>query len=728
MYADIILPVAHGVFTFAVEGEVAVGRMVRVQFGTRKHVTGVVRRVHDVRPPFAVKTVEEVLEGSVTEKQIRFWEWLADYYMCTLGEVMAAALPGVLRPEGLSGEEFTRDVYKPSTESYISTVGDVNEAFESLGRAPRQYKALLEVAEAGGVNVPRKSLKADAATLRALEAKGFVSIVTRELLRGELPALPARLPVLSSAQQMTFDEIKERFEVAQVVVLQGVTGSGKTEIYVNLIAEQLAAGRNVLYLLPEIAMSSQLVRRVTGWFGERVVAYHSRLTARQRAEAWGRVRASQGGMVVLGVRSAVLLPVQNLGLVVVDEEHDASYKQDDPAPRYHARDAAIVLAQTTGAKVLLGSATPSLESFFNARTGKYGYVELNERYGGAVMPQVMVSDTLKAVARGERTVHFNKLLLDKLSETLDAGRQAMLFQNRRGFAPYVECGECGAVVKCGRCNVAMTWHRGDGVLRCHYCGRAQSLPTVCPACGAAALKPRGFGTEKAAEEVERLFPKARVARLDRDTASSARRYERTIAAFERGETDILVGTQMITKGFDFGGVSLVGILNADNLLAFPDFRAAERAFQTITQMAGRCGRRDEQGQVVIQTSQPANTLIRQAADGDYAAMANEQLAERSEFLYPPYCRLIEITLRHRDGERLWKVANSLAEAGRAVFGKMLLGPQPPMVDRVKGEEILTLLLKVARGSSFSETRRRLSELLADNRLRGVRVTCNTDPQ
>ncbi len=728
LYADIVLPVAHGAFTFALTGDVAPGRMVRVQFGARKHITGIVWRVHDVRPPFAVKPVEEVLEGTVSEGQMRFWEWLADYYMCSLGEVMAAALPAALRPEGLSDKEFADDVYRPAVESYVSTVGDVNEAFESLGRAPRQYKALLEIAEMGGFDVPRKRLKADAATLKALEAKGFVRIERREFAAGELPALPVVLPVLSAAQQKAFDGVKKKFEATQVVVLQGVTGSGKTEIYINLIAEQLREGHNVLYLLPEIAMSSQLVRRVRAWFGERVVVYHSRLTGRQRAAVWERVERSQGGMVVLGVRSAVLLPLRNLGLVVIDEEHDASYKQDDPAPRYHARDAAIVLARAAGARTLLGSATPSLESFFNAQAGKYGYVELTERYGGAPLPQVMISDTLTAVARGERTAHFNKLLLDKLGETLDAGRQAMLFQNRRGFAPYIECAECGTVVKCGQCNVAMTWHKGDDVLRCHYCGRAQGRPPVCPACGAAALEPRGFGTEKAVEEVARLFPKARVERLDRDTASSAMRYESTIAAFERGETDILVGTQMITKGFDFGGVALVGILNADNLLAYPDFRAAERAFQTITQMAGRCGRRDEQGQVVIQTSQPGNALIRQAADGDYGAMARDQLAERAEFLYPPYCRLIEVTLRHRDSGRLWEAANRLATAGRAVFGKMLLGPQPPLVDKVRGEEILTLLLKVERGNSFADARRRLGELLADSRLRGVRVTVNVDPQ
>lgn len=732
LYADIVLPVARGPFTFALRGEVAEGRFVRVQFGARKHITGVVWRVHDVRPSFVVKPVEEVLEGGISAEQMRFWEWLADYYMCSIGEVMAAALPAALRPEGLSEEEFDRDVYRPATERLLSLVRDgeewLNDAFEGLRRAKRQYAALMEIVEAGGGDVPRRAVKADAAALKTLEEKGLIHISERDIPEGELPAMPAGLPTLSHAQQAAHDEVRKKFEASQVVLLQGVTGSGKTEIYINLIAEELSKGRNVLYLLPEIAMSSQLVRRVRRWLGDRVVVYHSGLTGRRRAEAWRRVSGADGGMVVLGVRSAVLLPVRNLGLVVIDEEHDRSYKQEDPAPRYHARDAAIVLAHAAGAKTLLGSATPSLESFSNALAGKYGHVRLSERYGGAELPHMVISDTLRAVQRGERTAHFNKALLDRLSDVLAAGRQAMLFQNRRGFAPWLECAECGAAVMCRQCNVTMTWHKAEGLLRCHYCGRTQQPPSVCPACGAAALETRGFGTEKVEQELAHLFPAARIERLDRDTATSARRYENIIAAFERGETDILVGTQMITKGFDFGGVGLVGILNADNLLAYPDFRASERAFQTITQMAGRGGRRGERGEVVIQTSQPAAPVIRQAADGDYEAMANGQLAERAEYLYPPYCRLIEITLRHRDHDTLWTGANEFATKGREAFGRLLLGPQPPPVDKVRGEHILIFLLKVERGASFADTRRRLAELIATLRRHKLRITCNVDPQ
>ncbi len=731
LYADIVLPVARGPFTFVLTTEASEGQLCRVQFGARKHLTGVVWRVHDQKPDFAVKPVEQLLDGVLTEVQMRFWEWLSDYYMCTLGEVMAAALPSALKPQGLSQEEFERDVYKPAVEKYVSMTAtderSLNAAFESLTRAPKQYHALMELVEAGGGEVARMRLKADAATIRALENKGLVHVTQRELHYGELPPLPRKLPVLSPAQKVAYDDIQREFLDKQVVLLHGVTGSGKTEIYIDLIAEQLAAGRNVLYLVPEIAMSSQLVGRMRQWFGARVVTYHSRLGERQRAETYRRVAMAGGGVIVLGVRSSVLLPIGNLGLVVVDEEHDASYKQDDPAPRYNARDAAIVLARMHGTKTLLGSATPSLESYSNAHQGgKYGFVRLDERYGGAVLPRIIISDTMKAVERGERTKHFNKALLDRMKATLNSGRQVMLFQNRRGFAPYIECTACGAVVMCRQCNVTMTYHKADRLLRCHYCGRTHRSPEVCPACGKDALEMRGFGTEKVTEELARLFPQAQIERLDRDTATSARRQETIIRAFERGETDILVGTQMITKGFDFGGVGLVGILNADNLLSYPDFRAAERAFQTITQMAGRGGRRDCPAEVVIQTSQPTNPTIIQAANGDYEGMVHDQLKERAEYLYPPYCRLVEVMLRHRDESVLWAEANRLAAAVRARFGNLVLGPQPPLVDRIRGEYMLMLLVKVERASLFGDVRRQLRELVAA--VRKVKVSCNVDPQ
>lgn len=797
IFADIVLPVAREPFTFSTEEVVAPGQLVQVRLGKRRHMTGVVWRVHSERPSFAVKPIQRVLATRVSELQMRFWEWMADYYMCTVGEVMAAALPAALRPEGLSEGEFSADVYRPRREMFVSLRGDVNASLDSLSRAPKQYRALLEVAElstppvaqtseatphaAGGggvlhylppqmLSIPRKSLSSDLATLKALEQKGFLVIDEREITNDDLPPLPRQLPVLSKKQQEAAGAIRN--DSHETTLLYGVTGSGKTEIYITLIAQELAKGRNVLYLVPEIAMSSQLVARLRKWFGTRVIAWHSRVADDQRAAIYNRV-AKAKGVVVLGARSATLLPLQNLGLMVVDEEHDPSYKQQNPAPRYHGRDAALVLAQMQGAHALLGSATPALESYANALSGKYGLVTLTERWGGAMLPQILLSDTLRAVQRGERTRHFNKALLDRLKGVLGEGRQAMLFQNRRGFAPYIECTACGAPVMCRQCNVALTLHKAEGVLRCHYCGRSVPIPAVCPTCGQAALEPRGFGTEKVEEELARLLPEARIARLDGDVAGSRRRYEGVIAAFESGAVDVLVGTQMITKGFDFGGVGLVGVLNADNLLAFPDFRAPERAFQTITQVAGRAGRRacaladsrSEPGgdaaisggephvlaaldavtaggitetslssisEVVIQTAQPQLPILRQAASGDYAGMAREQLSERAEFLYPPYCRLIEITLRARDAALLWESANQLAARGRELFGALLLGPQPAAVDKIRNEHIVTLLLKVERAASLKAARDTLRALLndlaANPRLRKIRIHCNPDPQ
>lgn len=751
LYADIVIPVAKDTFTFAVDGrlhgDIAPGRCVKVQLGPNKYYMGVVWRLTHERPPYkSIKSVDCYVPNSpvLSERQMRFWEWLAEYYMCTLGDVMRAALPSALKPEGFSSEEFTRETYRPPTVQYVAlhhSVGDMemlNSRFESLRRARKQYDALIAVTDRLGPgrmfggSVPRTEIKADTVILNKLAQKQIITLIHRELQPGELPPLPESLPELTPAQKEAANAVREHFSQKDVVLLHGITSSGKTEIYINMIARQLERGRNVLYLLPEIAMTSQLIERVRSWFGGRVVTYHSKFSDRHRVEAYRRVNRSRGGEVILGVRSALFLPVENLGLVIVDEEHDQSYKQTDMAPRYHARDAAIVLARLHGAKTILGSATPSIESYVNAAEGKYGLVSLTERYGGVAMPRMTVSDTLRAVKRGERTVHFNKILLEKIDAAIAGGHQAMLFQNRRGFSPYVECTECGTAVMCRQCNVTMTYHKTEGLLRCHYCGQTRKPPTACPTCGKEALQTRGFGTEKVEEELSHIFPSARIERLDRDTASTAARYNSIIASFEHGQTDILVGTQMITKGFDFGGVSLVGILNADNLLSYPDFRAAERAFQLVTQVAGRAGRRADQGEVVIQTSQPENPAIRQIAEGDYGGMVRTQLAERADFLYPPYCRLIEVTMKHRDKELLWAAANMVAAEGRKAFGRMLLGPQPPLVDRIRGEYLLTLMLKVERRTSFAGAKKILSGIIgamhADRRFRYVSVTFNVDPQ
>ena len=445
-----------------------------------------------------------------------------------------------------------------------------------------------------------------------------------------------------------------------------------------------------------------------------------------------RLSASSGGELVIGARSALWLPLRHLQLVIVDEEHDSGYKQDDPAPRYNARDCAVVLTRLTGCRTLLGSATPSLESWLNARSGKYGYAVLTERYGTARLPRITISDTLRAARRGERRSHFNKDLTDRIAAALEAGSQTMLFQNRRGFAPYVECPSCGWTARCPACNVTLTLHKGRRSLECHYCGHAEPLPARCPSCRQGEAVPAGFGTEKVAEEVARMFPDARVVRLDADSATSERAYREIIESFGRGDSDIMVGTQMITKGFDFSGVSLVGILNADNLLRNPDFRASERAFQLMMQVAGRAGRRTGDGEVVIQTSEPLHPVICQVAAGDYEAMASRELAERQAFGYPPYSRIITLTLRHRTPELLRRCAEHLAEGLRRRFGSRLLGPVTPPVDRIRNEYIVTMMLKIEQGRSFARARRLLREELSviasDRELRSVTIVCDVDPR
>lgn len=788
-FADIVLPLAQPAYTFAVpEGmTLAEGQAVLVQFGANRYYTGIVWRLHDRRPDFRrIKPVLRPLYGVqlLGEEQRRFWEWVASYYMCSLGEVMRVALPALMKPSGSSEEEFAAGEFRPRSETWFSLREEfrseerLHELFERLGRrAPRQYEALLEIVaallpdpqtaagtpaasgnapettasaaaasdaeallaaplppEALAGAVPRRLLAAERPVLHQLERKGVIRAEERERQPGAAQDVRFRLPTLSPAQERCLTQIRELFASRTGVLLHGVTGSGKTEIYIHLIAETLRRGDDVLLLVPEIALTAQLVERMERIFGSRVTVYHSRLTERARTETYLRLCRSEGGEFVVGARSALFLPLRRLRLVVVDEEHDTSYKQSDPAPRYNARDCAVVAASLFGGHVLLGSATPSLETWLNAARGKYGKVVLGERYGEARPPRIVISDTLRAVKRGERKAHFNKLLLDAIGERLDRGEQVMLFQNRRGFSPYVECPECGWTARCPNCNVTLTYHRGGSSERlvCHYCGHTEAVPVKCPACRVTDLAPRGFGTEKVEEEIARLFPRARVARLDRDSVTSERAFRSIVAGFARHDTDILVGTQMISKGFDFEGVSLVGILNADNLVNSPDFRAAERAFQLMTQVAGRAGRRAVPGEVIIQTSDPASPVIRQVAASDYEAMARQQLAERHTFFYPPYARLVALTLRHRDPELLHRGARALAEALRSRFGRRVLGPMTPPVDRIRGEYLAGVLLKVESGASFTRAREVLREVLdafaAGEEFRRINLQCDVDPQ
>ena len=751
MYADIVLPLAQPAYTFAVpEGmELRCGDAVAVQFGQRYIYTGIVWRLHGVRPDFKrVKSVGARLYDVplLDERQMRFWEWMADYYMCTLGEVMRMALPSMAKPRGRSEEEFSAEVFRPRTEQYVALA----EAWRDAGalsaecdrirrRAPRRCEALEALATFGDEGrtedgaIPRRLLDIDGAVLAALRKGGYVDVTERER-RAERGGYPRFAPPrLTDVQARAADEIRASWASGVTThLLRGITGSGKTEIYMNLMAETLASGGDVLMLVPEIAFTSQLVERMERVFGSRVTAYHSKLTVLRRTETYMRLLHSDGGELVVGTRSALFLPLRRLRMIVVDEEHDPSYKQSDTAPRYNARDCAVVLASAFGGRVLLGSATPSLESYANALWHKYGYSVIEERYGGARQPDIVVSDTMRAVKRGERRSHFNIELIRAMEGALSRGEQVMLFQNRRGFSPFVSCRECGWTMRCPHCNVTLTMHKSSGRMECHYCGYTASVPRTCPQCGTADPAPMGFGTERVEERIAELFPEARVGRLDRDTSTSESAYNRIIKDFESGRSDILVGTQMITKGFDFGRVSVVGILNADNLLNSPDFRSSERAFQLMTQVAGRAGRRQTGGTVVIQTSEPENPVVRWVAAGDYDAMARSQLAERHAFSYPPYSRLVRLTLRDRDAVRLREGAVWLAGALRERFGRRVFGPVAPPVDRVREVFIVQIMLKIESGRPMSRARELLrgclDRMAGEERLRQINVSVDVDVQ
>lgn len=730
LFADIVLPLAQPAYTFAIpEGmELHEGDAVAVQFGQRNIYTGIVWRLHEKRPDVErVKEVGRKLYGLplLDKNQRRLWEWMADYYMCSLGEVMRMALPSMIKPQGRDDEEFSADEFRPRTEAYIALQEEwldmerLLKECERIGRrAPRRSEILRSIAEFDPCRknsygeIPRRLVDCDAAMIASLRKAGYITLTERERTVEHPENVAFNLPQLTPAQSKVVEEIRStQADNRNVHLLHGITGSGKTEIYMTLIAEVVARGGDVLLLVPEIALTSQLITRMESVFGSRITAYHSKLTTLRRTETYLRLARSNGGELVIGARSALFLPLRHLQLVIVDEEHDQSFKQSDTAPRYNGRDVAVMLASIYGGHTLLGSATPSLESYANALSGKYGYSLLNQRYGEAQPPRIIISDTIRAVKRGERKIHFNHILLQHIGEALERGEQVMLFQNRRGFTPYIVCSTCGWSMRCPNCNVTLTQHRSSDRMECHYCGHTAAIPHHCPQCETVDLKPAGFGTEKVEEAIAQLFPSARVARLDRDTSTSESAYNRIIRDFESGQTDILVGTQMITKGFDFGRVSVVGILNADNLLFSPDFRSTERAFQLLTQVAGRAGRREREGVVIIQTSEPENPTLRQVVRNDYEAMARGELADRHSFGYPPYARLVRLTLREENLPLLRKAASAMTEALRQGFGGRVLGPVTPPVDRIRGEWIVQILIKIENGRSMARARGILRQTL-----------------
>ena len=817
-FVDVILPLPlNSCFTYALPetlaGNVQVGCRVVVPFGKKKFYTGIVQDIHCREPKgYEVKDVADVLDARpvLLASQFKLWDWVADYYLCTRGDVYKAALPSGLKlesetivafnpdfepsgrlsdreqkvlsqlesegetsvtclekscgvknmltlvkslldKEAIMVKEELKRTYKPRTEVRVRlTAAARNEHrlhffFDELQRrAPKQLDLLMRYLELsgslGGSSVREVSkaellqrAQATPAVFNGLVEKGILEIYKQEVGRLDNSAVADLQPLnpLNVHQEKAYHAIINVFHQKNVCLLYGVTASGKTEIYIHLIAETIRRGRQVLYLLPEIALTAQITARLRRVFGARLGIYHSKFPDAERVEIWQKQLSGQDYDIILGVRSSVFLPFRRLGLVIVDEEHENTYKQQDPAPRYHARNAAIMLASYYGAKTLLGTATPSLESWYNAGTGKYGLVELKERYTQIQLPEILPVDIKELQHKKRMNGPFSPLLLQHIREALEQHAQVILFQNRRGFAPMVECHTCGWVPRCKNCDVSLTYHKGLRQLTCHYCGYTMPVPRRCPACEGTDLRSRGFGTEKIEDDIRALFPEARVARMDLDTTRTRAAYERILADFEQGRTDILIGTQMVSKGLDFEHVNVVGILNADTMLNYPDFRAYERAFQLMAQVAGRAGRKDKRGRVVLQTKSIDHPIIAQVMANDFEGMASGQLAERQMFRYPPYYRLVYVYLKHRDEALLDVMAHAMAERLRAVFADRVLGPDKPPVARVQTLFIRKIVVKIETTASLSRVRQWLvevqREVQSDERFRSLLVYYDVDP-
>lgn len=743
-FVDVILPVPlDGVFTYAVpamwQDKVQVGIRVLVPFGKSKTYLAIVARRHDEEPVgYEVKPIMEVIDNSpvLLTGQLKLWQWIADYYMSPIGEVYKAALPLGMKAE---------DGYKPRTElcvglaSTFQSEQTLHIAFDMLRKAPAQHEALttfLNITK-NGEEVTREELintsHCTLATVNALVKRGVLVTYEREVGRlnhnGE--PHPELIKPLSQAQQDAYNALQFQFLKKNVVLLHGVTSSGKTELYIHLIQQALERKQQVLYLLPEIALTVQMMERLHRVFGNRLGIYHSKYSDAERVEIWQKQLSQNPYDVILGVRSSVFLPFQRLGLVIVDEEHETSYKQQDPMPRYHARNVAIMQAQMYGAKVLLGTATPSMESYYNAQTGKYGLVTLTERYQGIELPEVQVVDVKDLQHRKLMKGPFSPLLLSRIREALERGEQAILFQNRRGFAPMIECRQCGWVPRCQHCDVSLTLHRNMNQLTCHYCGAVYKVPVECPCCGSKDLQTRGYGTEKIEDTIRELFPEAKVARMDLDTTRTRNAYERIINDFSAGRTNILIGTQMVSKGLDFDKVSVVGILNADTMLNYPDFRAYEHAFMMMAQVSGRAGRKGKRGLVILQTRQPDLPLIHQVVHNDYETFFQDMLDERRTFRYPPFYRLVAVYLRHKDDGTVSTAAVELGSRLRQWFGDRVLGPDKPAVAKVRQQHIRKIVLKLENGIDMKKVRKYLllaqSQILTDKRYASLQVYYDVDP-
>jgi len=822
-FADVILPLAvPNLYTYRVPYNwnefVKPGQRVVVQFGKNKLYMALIKRLHQTPPAeYQAKYIQDILDKSpiVNDIQLQFWDWIAQYYLCTPGDVLNAALPAGLKfssetriirntdfaldevkedfftekewklvlalevkkemsvdeaataveiksvqpiIQGLLAKGFAlvkeevKDGYKPRTETFVKLANiseaELQQAMTELEKkAFKQLHLLMAYMQLSNwhsgkpAEVKKSKLLTHAgctsSVVEQLVKKGILETYIQEVSRLPLSDRPIeQANALADFQQVAYDNIKEQFKEKDVVVLHGVTSSGKTEIYMQMIEDALEQNKQVLYLLPEIALTAQLVNRLKKRWGDKVGVYHSKYSDNERVEVWNNLVTPKDRhySVIVGTRSSLYLPFANLGVLIIDEEHDGSYKQQDPAPRYHARDAAIYLAHLHKAKVVLGSATPSLESYHNALQKKYGLVELTTRYGGMEMPEIEVRDVAEEKRKKLMKSLFSPYLITNIEEALNKKEQVILFQNRRGFAPFIECNVCAHVPECINCDVSLTYHKKADLLRCHYCGYSTSLPKTCPACGRPDLEIKGFGTERVEEELAIFFPAAKIARMDLDSTRAKHSHSQIISLFEDREIDILVGTQMVTKGLDFDNVSVVGVLNADAGLHFPDFRSPEKSYQLMAQVSGRAGRKHKRGKVIIQTSSPDHPIIKQVVANDFIGMYNEQIEERRKFAYPPFTRLIEITLSQKSQEDLDAVSPDLAIELRRRFGdERVLGPEYPLVGKVNNYFMKTILLKIEREKYSAKVKTMVMEAMAEFYHKGkeharTRIKIDVDPQ
>ncbi len=813
-FINVILPIPiEKQFTYKItepESEILVpGMRVAVPFGKSKIYTGLVHSVHKIPPEvYEAKPIHQVLDDDplVNKIQLEHWQWIADYYMCTLGEVFRSAVPsafllesetlillnkrGEVDENDLKDDEFLvfealqhqsmlrvhevaaiierkntlpilnrliakgviilkeeiYEQYRPKLVRYVKLgktyqlEAELEKLLENLQRAPKQSQVILSLFQLEAST--KKPIKVSELEMSSGASRAIIkALVDKEILEeyfirtdrvnydGESDV--SNLKKLNEYQEKALEYIRQSFENEKVALLHGVTSSGKTEVYVELIEQCLKDGKQALYLLPEIALTTQLIGRLQDYFGEKVSVYHSKYNIQERVEVYNNVLAKKSkAQIVIGARSALFLPFSNLGLVVVDEEHESSFKQFDPAPRYHARDSAIVLGNLHKANILLGSATPSIESFQNARSKKYGFAQIERRYGNVLMPEMELVDIKEQHRKKRMKGHFSERLLEEIAETLEVGEQVILFQNRRGYAPIVECTTCGHSPQCPNCDVSLTYHQYRKQLRCHYCGHHMALQESCQACGSQTLDTKGFGTEQVEQELKTLFTEVKIARMDLDTTRGKHAYEKIITSFEQQEVDVLVGTQMVTKGLDFRNVNLVGIMNADSLLNFPDYRAHERSFQLLTQVAGRAGRTKKRGKVIIQTYNPYHQILRQVTDGDYEAMFKEQLYEREQYKYPPTNKIIQITFKHKEYNRLNEAAEWFAKSLRNLFTSNVLGPEYPPVARIRNQYLKHVLVKIPDGQSLTKTKKSIKRIEksfnAISNFRAVRVIYNVD--